>query len=57
MDEKPRWEKGLGLMHYAQQRKRGQPADEQPRRSVGRPRTRRMVHDALHAALMGIAKA
>lgn len=58
MDEQPkRWVKGLAIMHA---RKRSDRIEKAPG-VRGRPRVtsggRQMVHEALHAALMGFAKA
>ncbi len=53
-DTKQRWEKGLAVMH-AQQRAKEAP-QRVPAGKRGRPGARRMVHEALHAALMGFGE-
>lgn len=58
MDEaKRRWEKGLGLMQYARKRTRAAQEPQEAPRPAGRPRAPTLEHEALGAALMGLAKA
>jgi hypothetical protein len=57
MDEPKRWEKGLAKMWAARRGSRKAQTGGAVRVKAGRPKTRRMVHEALHAALTGIVKA
>lgn len=61
MNESKRWAKGLAIMQeiHRQARERGESAEKAAPVVRGRPRTseRRMVHEALHLAVMGFAKA
>lgn len=59
MEEKlgQRWATGLPLMHYARRRSKKAQEVSAAKGGAGRPAARKMAHEALHAALMGLAKA